>query len=82
MLRPVFLVVILVAVHGCASGGPSASSNALAGACQVRKCACGPEGWSPFMAGGSAPVLWRENGDAYCPPGYELHLVEPPPAAR
>ncbi len=82
MLGLVLLLLASVAVHGCATAGPSTSSDALAGACQVRKCACGPEGWSPFMAGGSAPVLWRENGDAYCPQGYELHLVEPPPTAR
>jgi hypothetical protein len=30
------------------------------------------------MASG-VEVLWRENGDAYCPEGYTLHVVEPAP---
>jgi hypothetical protein len=77
-----FFLLALVTVHGCASSNPRGSSDALAGACQVRKCVCGPEGWSAFMAGGSVPVLWRENGDAYCPEGYELHPAGPPPNAR
>jgi hypothetical protein len=82
MRGPIFLLLALIDLHGCAASGLGESPDALAGACQVRKCVCGPEGWSPFMAGGSVPVLWRANGDAYCPDGYELHLVEPAPTAR
>lgn len=80
--RLAVLLLVMVAAHGCAARGPGGSSDALAGACQVQKCVCGPAGWSPFMAGGSVPVRWRENGDAYCPDGYELHPVTPPPTAR
>jgi hypothetical protein len=29
------------------------------------------------MASGGVQVLWRENGDAYCPQGYKLNMVEP-----
>jgi hypothetical protein len=31
------------------------------------------------MAGGGVQVLWRENGDAYCPEGYMLNVVDPAP---
>jgi hypothetical protein len=80
--RLAVLLLVMVAAHRCAARAPGGSSDALAGACQVQKCVCGPAGWSPFMVGGSVPVRWRENGDAYCPDGYELHPVAPPPTAR
>ena len=28
---------------------------------------------------GAVQVLWRPNGDAYCPDGYALTVVEPAP---
>ena len=81
-MQPAFVLLFAAAaVSACSSKGSHAEDR-LAGACQVRKCACGPEGWSPFMAGGNVPVLWRENGDAYCPDGYVLHLIEPAPMRR
>jgi hypothetical protein len=75
------LLVLLLAVpalYGCIGSEVRRSDDRLAGACQVRRCLCGPEGWSSFMASG-VEVLWRENGDAYCPEGYTLHVVEPAP---
>lgn len=65
-------------LQACSSTSPQ-SQAAMAGACQVRRCACGPQGWTAFSAGGNVPVLWQRNGDAYCPDGFSLHLVEEVP---
>ena len=70
--------IALFALQACSSSSTQ-SDAALSGACQVRTCACGPEGWTAFSAGGNVPVLWRRNGDAFCPEGYSLHLVEQVP---
>ncbi len=42
--------------------------------CQTTECVCEPvESVFPVTAGSrSVDVLWRENGDAYCPEGYVL----------
>lgn len=70
------LLLVLIAAAGCASDDEEAR---LAGACQMQRCACGPEGWSPFMAGGNVPVQWRKTGEAYCPEGYRLYRIAPKP---
>ena len=78
-MRSLALVLVAVSMCGCTAPEGRGSNERLAGACQVRRCVCGPEGWSSFMASGGVQVLWRENGDAYCPPGYKLNVVEPAP---
>jgi hypothetical protein len=80
-LHVVPIVLLLAALlSACSAAGEKKGQQQLAGACQVRKCACGPAGWSSFMPGGDVPVEWRENGDAYCPDGYMLHAVGTNPA--
>lgn len=51
----------------------------LSRTCQVRQCTCTETSGSLFDSPDSADVLWREDGDAYCQPGYDLRLVPPPP---
>lgn len=51
----------------------------LARTCQVRECTCTETTRSLFGAPRTADVLWRENGDAHCPPGFALRLLPPPP---
>ena len=51
------------------------SPDTLALACQTRECICVPENQSIFASGDTAPLQWKQNGDAYCPEGYVLELV-------
>ena len=63
------LVLLLAA---CAGGqtGPGAPNLALA--CQTMDCVCSEKSRGLFRAPRSAEVLWRANGDAYCPEGFVL----------
>jgi hypothetical protein len=78
MRSSLLVVAVLLAAAGCAADGGEEAER-LAGACQVKRCACGPAGWSAFSAGGGKPVRWRENGEAYCEDGLRLHLIQPKP---
>ncbi len=42
--------------------------------CQMTKCVCVPTqaGFPAQYGATSVPVLWKENGDAYCPQDYVL----------
>ncbi len=67
-MRHAWMLLILVGLTGCALE-PQPS---LALACQTTKCVCTPQNWSFPAKYESAPVLWRLNGDAYCPDGHVL----------
>jgi len=62
----------LVLLLGCAQ----APQPDLALACQTAKCTCLPETSGFILKGEAAAVLWKSNGDAYCPEGYVLSRVE------
>ena len=51
------------------------SPETLALACQTRECICVPETQAIFASDDTAPLQWKQNGDAYCPEGYVLELV-------
>ncbi len=78
------LRIILAATAGLLSACSQATETPpdLAKVCQVRKCTCTETGAGIFRAPDTADILWRENGDAYCPVGYELRLVPPPPPGQ
>lgn len=58
---------------GC---GPTKKPN-LALACGIQKCICRAESAGIFTSSkAGTDVLWRQNGDAYCPEGYFLRKVE------
>ncbi len=74
-MRSLYLMaVILTPLAACAEREESKVDLTLA--CQLSKCICaGPE--KLFLQEDEPePVLWREDGDAYCPEGLELKLVE------
>ena len=50
--------------------GPGTPDLALA--CQTMDCVCGEESRGIFRTPRSADVLWRVNGDAYCPEWFVL----------
>jgi hypothetical protein len=70
-MRLVWVLLIATGLTACASE-PEPS---LALACQMTKCTCLPKGSISFLAkpvDRSVPVLWKLNGDAYCPADYVL----------
>ncbi len=67
-MRHAWMILILVGLTGCAlEPDPS-----MALACQITKCVCTTTNWSFMAKDEPAPVLWRLNGDAYCPDGHVL----------
>lgn len=43
--------------------------------CQTHPCTCLSRTVVPFDKRASTEVLWRQNGDAYCPDGFVLRTV-------
>ena len=81
--RPVFpasrralLAAALLAapLAGCADA--PRDRGLLAHACQTRPCACEAPGTELFGGPETAGVLWRPNGDAYCPAGFALKRTD------
>ena len=68
------LMPLMVLAAACASDETAETDMRLT--CQLSKCVCaGPP--RVFVASEPPkPVQWRENGDAYCPEGYELKLAK------
>lgn len=61
--------VLIVSLAGCASGDRGISNPALA--CQTTKCICVQSDPGIFKKPETSAILWRENGDAYCPEGFD-----------
>ena len=74
-MRPLFpMAMMLMLLAACAERDEPSVDLTLA--CQLSKCVCSHRD-RPFIEEKEPePVLWRENGDAYCPDGLELKLVE------
>jgi hypothetical protein len=68
------MALILTLMTACA--GEEESTVDLTLACQLSKCVCSHRDRPFFEEKEPEPVLWRENGDAYCPDGLELKLSE------
>ena len=51
----------------------------LALACQTMECTCSAQTGSLFRKTKTTELLWRSNGDAYCPEGFVLEPVEKDP---
>ena len=77
MTRLVPSLSAIVLLAGCA--GSAAPEVDLAKACQVRECSCIETSGGLFDSPDTTDVLWRRNGDAYCPVDHVLRLVPPPP---
>ena len=74
-MRPLFLLAVILMLLAACADYEEAKPN-LSLTCQLNKCVCSHRD-RPFIEEKEPePVLWRENGDAYCPDGLELKLVE------
>ncbi len=74
MRRLYRIAAILALTAGCNAGEKSVVD--LAHACQLEKCICAHPDRPFFKRPDPEPVLWKDNGDAYCPEGLELELAD------
>lgn len=70
MARGPVCVLVLLLLSACAQGDETKQNLALT--CQTASCVCLPATPGPFGSVEPSPVLWRQNGDAYCPEGQVL----------
>ena len=68
---PLFLAACGGTEHAAGKRAPN-----LALACQTMACACSAVSGSLFGKTETTGILWRANGDAYCPKGFVLEPVE------
>lgn len=69
-LRVAILVCGAALVAGACGGG----KPDLSLACQMRPCVCKPE--KGLFGGVDGEVLFKQNGDAYCPKGQALRTSD------
>ena len=65
-----FLIAVLAGCERDVKPNPQ-----LALACQTVKCTCTEQQKSIVKKPKTVPLLWRENGDAYCSAGYVLRAT-------
>jgi hypothetical protein len=64
-----FVIAGFALVAASCSGTPDPSLEDL---CQFRGCVCADEKAAFWQLADKKPLLWRQNGRPYCPPGYAL----------
>lgn len=69
-IKVVFITLALVILAACSGQKPGAANMALA--CQTTPCACVSENKSLLRKDKIVDVLWKINGDAFCPKGFAL----------
>ena len=67
-------LVLLALVAACAADKTAETDLRLT--CQLNKCVCAAPERVFLAAQPDKPVQWKENGDAYCPEGYQLELAK------
>ena len=73
-MKPCWLVLAALPLLLSACADDRKGDPKLAVACALKSCECTPDG--ALASGEPEPVLWRENGDAYCREGYALRLAD------
>lgn len=68
------LVLVALVMAACAAEETAEGDMRLT--CQLNKCICAPPSRAFLASKPSEPVLWKDNGDAYCPEGYQLKRAE------
>ena len=60
---------------GCGGAEQAGKAPDLALACQTMDCVCSESEVGLFEKRRTVEILWRANGDAYCPEGFALEPV-------
>ena len=72
-LSTVIFAALMLGLGACQQPEPAAE---LAIGCQVKGCSCVGARSSFFGPPETHEVLWRDNGEAYCPDGFRLEPNE------
>ncbi len=74
-MRPLALLGLALGfLAGCAPQEDKQQRLTLA--CQLKPCVCSEPKRLFLSQGDPQPVLWKQNGDAYCPEGLQLKMVD------
>ena len=65
----------LALTAACSTEDKDSAVN-LSLACQLEKCICAHPDRPFFKRPEPEPVLWKKNGDAYCPEGLALEFAD------
>ena len=71
-IKAAITVLAMLTLAACASDDAASSAANMALACQTMNCACVKESGSLLRKDKFTAVLWKTNGDAYCPKGFAL----------
>ena len=74
MRRLIGCVAILALTAACTVEEDEAPVE-LSLACQLEKCVCVHPDRAFYEKPDPQPVLWKDNGDAYCPEGLVLEIA-------
>lgn len=74
MRRLYFVAAILTLTTACSAEEKPVVDLSLA--CQLNECVCVQPDRPFYEKPEPQPVLWKENGDAYCPDGLALELAD------
>ena len=69
---------LLLSLAACGSSERPRVERApnLALACQTMECTCSADTGTLFEKTRTTEILWRRNGEAYCPEGFVLEPVK------
>ncbi len=71
MIRIIASLALAGVLAACASK-EEAKPPDMALACQTMTCQCTETKAAFLRSSKTTPILWRKNGDAYCPKGFGL----------
>jgi hypothetical protein len=74
-MRVLILLAMIQLLPAACAGREEAKAD-LTLACQLAKCVCTGADRLFFKRDVPQPVLWTDDGDAFCPEGFELNLAK------
>lgn len=75
-MRLLLVFAAILALAAACSIKEEESAIDLSLACQLNECVCVQPDRPFYEKPEPQPVLWKENGDAYCPDGLALELAD------
>lgn len=75
-MRVLFVLSATLALTAACNTAENEHALNLPLACQLEKCVCAHPDRHFYEKPNPEPVLWKENGDAYCPEGLVLEQAK------
>jgi hypothetical protein len=71
-IKAAIAVLAMLMIASCAGDDPGKGAANMALACQTTPCKCVSEDSSLLRKAKTTEILWKSNGDAHCPKGFNL----------